>query len=97
MQKKARKNKMKIVINRSGGFANISMPAKVVETDDKEIKELVRQAVSASTDDSDEHPVVDGFIYDISIEEDGKMHTIKARDGDSNLNVQKLIDRCLDR
>lgn len=87
---------MKISIVRSGGFGGISMPAKVMETNDEEVKELVKEALAAPNSAGGE-PVVDGFSYDITIEESGEAtKTIRVKDQDPHLNVQKLIDHVLD-
>jgi hypothetical protein len=60
---------MKISVKKSGGFAGISMPAKVLETTDQSIKDLAYEALEAPGGSRG----MDMMSYEITIEEDGQV------------------------
>lgn len=76
---------MKISIVQSGGFAGITLPPKVLETDDPEIKQAAQSLSSSSS-----NTVYDGFTYDISIEENNTTKYVRIGD-EENENLQKLL------
>ena len=84
---------MKIIVRQSGGFAGITLPSKVLETDDEQIKILAREVLNDPTGSND---VADGIFYEITVEEDGKISTAKLQHhggvGSKNLNeLMKVI------
>jgi len=74
---------MRIEFTRSGGFAGMRV-AKVLNTDEMpegealEFKELVKSSGFFDLPESLRSQGADKFQYDITIESDGRSHTVKA-------------------
>lgn len=80
---------MKITVIRSGGFAGIVFPAKVLETNDNNIFSLVDRVMSSNVNDV----VVDGLVYDIKVEyNDGSVKNLLVKNQKFNNDIKSLID-----
>lgn len=89
-QKAQKENiKMKITVKRSGGYANISMPPKVFETEDKEIIEAVN--IISSQRYNIEGFMNDGMQYDFTIEENSGPKHFSIKENEDPM-FQKVIE-----
>src|SRR5215467_5128348 len=91
---------MRIEFTRSGGFAGMRV-AKVLNTDEMPeaealaLKELVKSAEFFDLAESESLPSrgADRFQYDITIESDGRTHTVKADEGAIPPALAPLVKR----
>ena len=89
---------MRIEFTRSGGFAGMRV-AKVLNTDvmpEAEalaLKELVKSAEFFDLPESLRSRGADRFQYDITIESDGRTHTVKADEGAIPPALAPLVKR----
>jgi len=90
---------MRMTIERTGGFAGISM-RKVVDTDtlpENEAKQL-RQLVDAadffrlSKTIASKSPQPDRFVYQLTVEDNGKQHSVEVGEQAMPGTLRPLID-----
>ncbi len=79
---------MKITIKRSGGFAGIQMPPKVLETDDPKTIDEMHQIMHPHY--KVESYLADGMQYDITVEEHGDTKSFIIKDNDDEV-FQSLL------
>ena len=85
---------MKISITRSGGFANITLPAKVLTTQDKDTIALVNKIGSSPSTYSNGH-AKDGMNYKVSIDYDDGNHVsfnLVEPDSDDFFNLLEKVN-----
>jgi hypothetical protein len=89
---------MRINFERSGGFANISLkaeidPAELPPERAKELKRLVEKAHFFDQPASSAPPSMpDQFQYEVTIEDDGRSHTISTSDDAASDDLKLLFD-----
>lgn len=92
---------MKIRFVRSGGFAGISTrldldTAKLPAAKRAEIEKLVDEAGFFALHDVPSGSTPDSFQYDITIEDHGKEHQVRAGDRSAPAALRQVIDRLME-
>ncbi len=88
---------MKVTVKRSGGFAGIQMPAKVLEVDDDEILMELGNAAWTSKDDKTDFGM-DMMAYEITTEAPGRDPEVMSfTDRTLPPAVQTLVDYVLNK
>jgi hypothetical protein len=91
---------MKITITRSGGFAGISKSFSaddnaLNETDSKKMKELIQNSNFFEMPSKSSVPqrggAADLIVYRITVEEDGKSHTIERTESTIDPSLKSLV------
>jgi hypothetical protein len=85
---------MKITVVRSGGFTGISMPPKVLETEDAELQALALETVATASIETERG--LDMMQYTITIENGNDGHKLLFMDRLLPEKAQKLVDYVID-